>query len=268
MFCASSVCAEKSKNLQPRLEFPKVLAACALCVVLITVQACTKPQTGTPSNADQPAAPKPVSEAPEIHDPSLLDRIKNEHWTGDIEGMRGRRYIRALVLYNRTNFFYDGPQPRGITYEALKEFEKFLNTKLNTGDKPVHMVFIPVSREDGIRRMQDGRGDIAASNIAIIPELQEFVDFSDPVREGAKEVIVSGRTVPQIASIDDLSGKEIFVRRVSRYWANLERLNQRFKESGRSQMANSTWSKVVLMNHSPILRISSAALCVSPRSLR
>lgn len=49
-----------------------------------------------------------------------------------IDGMLERRYIRALVLYNKTNFFYDGPQARGITYEALKEFEKFLNAKLNT----------------------------------------------------------------------------------------------------------------------------------------
>ena len=159
------------------------------------------------------AKPETQVSEPEIIDPSLLERIKNEHWTGDIDGMRERRYIRALVLYNKTNFFYDGPQPRGITYEALKEFEKFLNTKLNTGDKPVHMVFIPVSREEGIRRMQDGRGDIAASNISIIPELQKFVDFSDPVREGAKEVIVSGPAAPQIASVDDLSGKEVFVRK-------------------------------------------------------
>jgi membrane-bound lytic murein transglycosylase MltF len=213
-------------------------------VVLITVQACTKPtQTGTPSNAQQAAAPKQetqVSEASEINDPSILDRIKNENWNGDIDGMRERRYIRALVLYNKTNFFYDGPQPRGITYEALKEFEKFLNTKLNTGDKPVYMVFVPVSRDEGIKRMQDGRGDIAASNIPIIPELQKFVDFSDPVREGAKEVIVSGPAAPQIASVDDLSGKEIFVRRISRYWTNLERLNKQFKDSGRPELVLKT----------------------------
>jgi membrane-bound lytic murein transglycosylase MltF len=225
--------------LDPTPEFPKVVAACGLCVVLITVQACTKTtQTGTLSNANQTAAPTPsqISEPSESIDPSLLERIKNERWTGDLDGMRERRYIRALVLYDKTNFFYDGPQPRGIAYEALKEFEKFLNRKLNTGDKPVHLVFIPVQREEGIKRMQDGRGDIAASNVPIIPEVQKSVDFSDPVREGAKEVIVSGPAAPQIASVDDLSGREVFVRRISRYWANLERLNQHFKESGRPQM--------------------------------
>jgi membrane-bound lytic murein transglycosylase MltF len=84
--------------------------------------------------------------------------------------------------------------------------------------------------------MQDGQGDIAVSNIAIIPELQKLVDFSDPVRENVKEVIVTGSAAPQIATIDDLAGKEVFVRRLSRYWANLESLNKRFKDSGRPEM--------------------------------
>src|SRR5262249_3920511 len=144
-----------------------------------------------------------------------------------------RRYIRALVLYNKTNFFYDGPQPRGITYEALKEFEKFLNKKLDTGDKPIHMIFLPVSREDGIKRMRDGRGDIAASNIPIIPEFQQSVDFSDPLRERSKEVIVTGPSAPSIASVEDLSGKEVFVRKISRYRPNLERLNERLRAAGK-----------------------------------
>jgi membrane-bound lytic murein transglycosylase MltF len=68
-----------------------------------------------------------------------------------------RRYIWVLVSYNKTNFFYDRPQPRGVTYESLREFEKFLNAKLGTGEKPVYMVFIPVTPEKGIERMLDRR---------------------------------------------------------------------------------------------------------------
>jgi extracellular solute-binding protein (family 3) len=63
--------------------------------------------------------------------------------------------------------------------------------KLNTGDKPVHLIFIPVSAEEGLQRMRDGKGDIAASNIPIIPQFQELVDFSDPIRERAREVLVT-----------------------------------------------------------------------------
>ena len=175
-----------------------------------------------------------VQEQPaEDMDPSLLDKLRNDHWKGDIDGLQERRYIRVLTLYNKTNFFYDGPQPKGITYEAVKEFEKFLNTKLNTGNKPVHVIFIPVNREEMLKRMTDGRGDIAAANIPIVDEMKEIVDFSAPLRENAKELIVTGKSAPPINTLDDLSGKEVFVRKFSRYWPNLVRLNDRFKQEGR-----------------------------------
>lgn len=203
-----------------------------LSLVLIAVGACKT--TTQQSNTTPPVASQSPTETPETVDPSILDRLKNERWTGDIDGMLQRRYIRALVLYNKTNFFYDGPQPRGITYEALKEFEKFLNEKLNTGNKPVHLVFIPVSLEEGLNRMRAGRGDIAASNLAIVPELQQVVDFSDPIRERAREIVVTGPSAPPITSLEDLSGKEVFVRKLSRYWPNLERLNERFRSEGRA----------------------------------
>ncbi|HEX5874428.1 MAG TPA: lytic transglycosylase F [Pyrinomonadaceae bacterium] len=214
----------------------KNISAALLALVLLWLPACTKPAQQPASSAQQNAPEQPKPQAPESAqniDPSITDRLKNERWTGDIDGLRERRYIRALVLYNKTNFFYDGPQPRGVTYEALKEFEKFLNTKLKTGDKPVHLVFIPVARDEMLQRMRDGRGDIAASNIPILAELQQFVDFSEPVRDAVKEVIVTGPSAPPVASLEDLAGKEVFVRKVSRYWLNLERLNQRFRAEGR-----------------------------------
>ena len=213
----------------------RYLLVLSLSVAFITAQACkTATQQPSQTNTSSPVAAQTDTAQPENIDPSILDRLKNEHWTGDIDGMLERRYIRALVLYNKTNFFYDGPQPRGITYEALKEFEKFLNEKLNTGNKPVHLIFIPVSPEEGLKRMRDGRGDIAASNLAILPELQPIVDFSDPIRERAREVVVTGPSAPPITSLDDLSGKEVFVRKISRYWPNLQRLNERFRSEQRA----------------------------------
>jgi len=205
-------------------------------VLLLFLSACKNSPPTPTSNANANVTSSPETPAPdpaENLDPSLLERLKNERWTGDLDKLRERRYIRVLALYNKTNFFYDGPQPRGMTYESLKEFEKFLNQKLNTGDKPIHLVFIPVSREETLSRMKAGRGDIAASNIAITPEGQKFVDFSDPVRENAKEVVVTGPAAQPINSLDDLSGKEVFVRKLSRYWPNLERMNQRLKSEGK-----------------------------------
>ena len=193
------------------------------------------------SNQVEDPAPSPQveivkEEPPEPIDETILERLRTEKWKGDIQGMVERRYIRALVLYNKTNFFYDGPQPRGITYEVLKNFEKFLNTRLNTGDKPVHIVFIPLTRPEIVKRMSDGRADLAASNFAVTPEMQQLADFSDPLRSDASEVVVTGPSSPPISSINDLAGKEVFVRKLSRYWPNLERLNAEFKKNGVPQI--------------------------------
>jgi membrane-bound lytic murein transglycosylase MltF len=230
------------KNMSMRLKSirSRFAPVFLLAVLLAASFACSSSNQTTNANATT-ASPEPETVAaeeppPTEIDPTILERLKSEKWSGDLDGLRERRYIRTLVLYNKTNFFYDGPQPHGITYEALKEFEKFLNTKLNTGDKPVYIVFVPVTREEGFKRMKDGRGDIAASNIPIMPEFERLVDFSDPVREQVKEIVVTGPTEPGITSLDDLAGKEVFVRRLSRYWSNLEKLNEQFKASGKPQI--------------------------------
>ena len=211
-----------------------LLVLAVLAVGLACRQASTTTANMAVTEADTDAGEN--DEPGDEIDPSILDRLRTEKWVGDIDGMVQRRYIRALVLYNRPGFFYDGPQPRGTAYEALKEFEKFLNRKLNTGKQPVHMVFIPVTREEMLKRMSDGRGDIAAGNLPIVKDLTDRWDFSDPVRTGGKEVIVTGPTAPAINSLEDLSGKKIFVRKQSRYWPNLVKLNEQFKQSGRSEL--------------------------------
>ena len=203
---------------------------------------CSSPGTQNTTASAEPPANVAVSETPAEETPppdldeAFLERLRTEKWSGDIDGMVERRYIRALVLYNKTNFFFDGPQPRGVTYEALKEFEKFLNKKLGTGEKPVNIVFIPVTRTEALKRMSEGRADIAASNIPIVPELQTIGDFSDPLRTDAAQVIVTGPSAPPLASIDDLAGKEVFVRKLSRYWQTLERLNAQFKQNRKPEI--------------------------------
>src|SRR5688572_8453568 len=98
------------------------IAGTVLCVVLfLLTSACSKSQpTTNESNAAATEQNVPVADsaAPEI-DPTLLDRLKRESWRGDLGGLVQRRYVRVLVSYNKTNFFYDGPQARGIAYESL-----------------------------------------------------------------------------------------------------------------------------------------------------
>jgi len=217
-----------------------LLSWLVICFVIVAGLSCrSTSDTTVATNAEQqtPSNDEPEAETVQIEPPPFdeaeKERIRNEKWTGDLKGMIERRYIRVIVLYDKTNFFYDGPQPRGITYDRLKSFESFLNRKLNTGNQPIYIVFIPVTRTEAKKRMAEGRADLIASNIAITPEFQAVVDFSDPFRENAKEVVVTGPGAPPITTLDDLAGKEVFVRKLSRYWPNLERLNARLKREGK-----------------------------------
>jgi membrane-bound lytic murein transglycosylase MltF len=118
----------------------------------------------------------------------------------------------------------------------LKSFEKFVNKKLKTKTLKLHVVFIPVSRDELIPSLLNGLGDIAVANLTITTQRQKEVDFSNPFLTGVKELIVTGPSAPPIKSIDDLEGKKIHVRRSSSYYESLIQLNASFKKARKSRM--------------------------------
>src|ERR1700675_2835602 len=71
-----------------------------------------------------------------------------ERRTGDLDAMVKRGQIRALVLYSRSGFFYVNGRPQGVYYEALREFEQFINQKLTTGKKHIQVSFIPLRPDE------------------------------------------------------------------------------------------------------------------------
>jgi membrane-bound lytic murein transglycosylase MltF len=163
----------------------------------------------------------------------LGGRLSRESWTGDLDGMIERRFIRALVVQSRTLYFYDQGQARGIAYEALSEFERTLNKSYGFGPAEyVHVVFVPVSRDRLLPDLVEGLGDIAVANLTITPERRQLVDFSIPTGEGVKEIVVSGPSSPVIETVSDLAGKEIHVRRSSSYYGSLQRLNLELRREG------------------------------------
>jgi membrane-bound lytic murein transglycosylase MltF len=54
------------------------------------------------------------------------------------------------------------------------------------------------------------------------------LDFSSPIVPNVSVVVVSGPASPAISSVDDLAGKEVFVRKTSVHYELLTALNQRF----------------------------------------
>jgi membrane-bound lytic murein transglycosylase MltF len=152
---------------------------------------------------------------------------------GDFDAMKKRRLIRVLVVYNKTNYFVDKGAQRGIVYDVFKTFEDELNKKYKTGNLKIHVAFRPVGRPDLEAALQDGRGDIVAANVTVTPERLQRVDFSNPTVKNVSEIVVSGPASPPIASVDDLSDREVFVRKGSIYHESLEKLNADLAKRGK-----------------------------------
>src|SRR4029077_18375978 len=82
----------------------------------------------------------------------------------------------------------------------------------------------------------DGKLDLVAAQLSVTPELKKYVEFSDPTRTNVNQILVTGPGAPAIASIEDLSGKEVFARKLGGYNQSLVALNEKFKTAGKAPM--------------------------------
>ncbi|HSA47605.1 MAG TPA: transporter substrate-binding domain-containing protein [Candidatus Competibacteraceae bacterium] len=124
--------------------------------------------------------------------PYALPDATTRPWTGDLDGMIQRRQIRILAPYSKTFYFIDRGAQHGLAYEVGRVFEDDLNQKLNNKHIRVHVVFVPVDRDQIIPSLLEGRGDIAMANLTITPERLKQVDFTDPTRRNVAEIVVTG----------------------------------------------------------------------------
>ena len=124
--------------------------------------AATTPATTAATPADDDA-PIPPTASPFDALPEAVRLVMDKPFTGDLDALVARRAIRVGVTFNRTHYFVDQGQERGLTYEVLKAFENDLNTDLKTGNLKVHVVIVPMTRDQllpraGVRQDRHGRG--------------------------------------------------------------------------------------------------------------
>ena len=160
----------------------------------------------------------------------MLDRP----FTGDADEMVKRRLIRAGVVYNRTQYFIDHGVQRGMSYEALRLFEEEINKRLKTGLLKVHVAIVPLSRDQLFPALTQGKVDLIAAALTITPDRRKLVDFSTPTRTGVSEIVVTTPDITGVTRVEDLSGREVFVRRSSAYYESLQELNASLKSQGKA----------------------------------
>jgi membrane-bound lytic murein transglycosylase MltF len=200
-----------------------------------------------PASGSAPAPPlptRPGDDQPLPDVPSPYDALPAESrthlsqpFTGDFDAMVKRRLIRAGVVYNRTQYFIDRGQQRGVAYESLHLLEEEINKRLKTGLLKVYVAIVPLPRDQLFAALQDGKVDLVAATLTITPERRKSAEFSMPTRTNVSEIVVTAPNVAPLATPDDLSGREVFVRRSSSYYESLSRLNEGLVSRGKPPVA-------------------------------
>ena len=163
--------------------------------------------------------------------------IANKPWKGDFDKLVNRRMIRVLVPYSRTLFFSDKGTERGLTAELVRDFERYINQKLKTKNRPITIYLLPTTRDRLLPDLEAGLGDIAAGNLTITEERLKVVDFAlAGIRNRVSEVVVTGPRSPEIATAEDLAGKTVHVRKSSSYYESLLSLNERLGGGGKAEV--------------------------------
>ncbi len=158
--------------------------------------------------------------------------VNFERHAGDLDEMVKRGTIRALVVYSRSGFFYIDGKPEGISYEALQSFEQFANQKLHTRQH-VQVTFIPVRPDQLESYLNEGVGDLIAYPVTMTLERSQQVAFSVPIETGVKQILVTGKDFGPVASLQDLSGKKVFVNPITTSYGNLEKVNDSLRKQGK-----------------------------------
>ena len=170
--------------------------------------------------------PAPIDTLPD----SFADFL--EPWKGDLPGMIDRRVIRVYAPYGGYQYFFDRGRPRGAMVELMQRFERYVNEKLERRHVRVHVVVLPVSRDRVLSGLTAGTADLAVGDLTATADRKERYEFTRPLLRDINEVVVTGPSSPPLESIEDLSGKEVYVRQSSSYFEHLENLSSEFVDSG------------------------------------
>ncbi len=135
----------------------------------------------------------------------------------DFEEIEERGTIRMLTRYNSSSYFLHRGMDRGFEFELVSRFAD------NHGLK-VEVVLLGID-DDPITLLNQGEGDLIASNYAITEERLRHIAFSRPYNF-VNQVLVQPVDMPLLSDLSDLEGKTISVRRASSYYSTLQSLRE------------------------------------------
>ena len=146
----------------------------------------------------------------------------------DLDAIKKRGYIIALVDNNSMSYFYYKGGPMGYEYELLSRLASHLEVDLR--------IKVITSIEDAMNMLNNGSGDIIAFPLTVTTERKKIVEFTD-THFNTSQVLVqrkpdNWRDNPHLAEKKmvrnpaDLIGEKVYVKFGSSFKDRLENLSQ------------------------------------------
>ncbi len=158
----------------------------------------------------------------------ILPAFATEKATDDLPKIRQRKILRALVTHSKTDFFLVNKKLHGLFLELLQHYEKHLNAGIKREEQKTRIVFVPVTFDQLIPSLLEGKGDLVAALLTVTPERETKVAFATNPKLRVNELVVSHNSVEDLKRLEDLSGRKMYVLRGSSYAEHLRGLNKRF----------------------------------------
>lgn len=199
-----------------------ILPACLLALWLALTSCSESPEPAAPPDA---APPSP-----------LIQKLLSTEYHDDLDGMLQRGTIRVAVTHSKTHYFLDKGRQYGISSETLHAFETDLRKrfKKQLKGRVLSVVLIPVPRNQLFSLLESGHADLAVANLTITPSRLTRVDFSIPTESNISEILVTGAHVKPPASLEELSGKPVMLRKSSSFHQHLLELNAELATQGKA----------------------------------
>ncbi|GAA5787189.1 transglycosylase SLT domain-containing protein [Chitiniphilus shinanonensis] len=177
------------------------MAGCLLLALATSVQA-AKPKVAT-ADGEHPQLDAPTELADSDYDPA-----------------NPPRRLRVLVAKGASTFFFRNGAPHGVEHAMLYQLELFLNRNRPASRAPTRVLYVPVEPGELIPALMEGRGDVAAGLMPVIPGVGQLVEYTEPYLSD-RWCLVRHRSRPALPGLDALGDtpltlpKASFARRVA-----------------------------------------------------
>jgi membrane-bound lytic murein transglycosylase F len=137
--------------------------------------------------------------------------------TLDLEEIKKRGYIRALVDNSTTSYYIYRGRRMGYEFELLRNLASSLGVRL-------HLI-IKSDIDEAFNLLNNGQVDIIAMNLGISEERKKFANFSIPVGE-VSAVLVQRRQGDMIKDLEQLRDHTIYIPQGTIYMPQLLKISQ------------------------------------------